>query len=329
MKIEVLFFEGCPNHRPTVERVNEILREEGLEAVVAEINVGDDATAQAVSFLGSPTVRINGLDAEPSARASREYGMMCRTYAHSQGREGAPSKDLLRAALREALTAEDGGHACCHAPAAPVVPPSQDSRRPAWFVASSVVGAVLASFCCVLPIVFALTGVSILGASALFAAWRPYLLAATFGFVGLGFYFAYRRPKEECAPDSICAVPASRRRTRMTLWLATVAVIAFAAFPYYSGAVAELLLSGNNSAGESAEPVSPSLTTASLTVEGMHCEACATAIENKLSAVPGVHHVKVSWELGAAEIEFDAQKASVDQLERAVREAGYQIRKKT
>jgi len=65
--------------------------------------------------------------------------------------------------------------------------------------------AIIASFCCILPIVFALTGFSILGASALFDAWRPYLLGLTFGLLGFGFYFAYRPTNEQCAPGSACA----------------------------------------------------------------------------------------------------------------------------
>jgi hypothetical protein len=32
MQIEVLYFEDCPNHLPTVERINAVLREEGCRA---------------------------------------------------------------------------------------------------------------------------------------------------------------------------------------------------------------------------------------------------------------------------------------------------------
>lgn len=111
------------------------------------------------------------------------------------------------------------------------------------FAAGSVVAAALASFCCILPIVFALTGVGVVGAAAMFTAWRPYLLGVTFGLLGLGFYFAYRSPKEQCAPGSACAIPASRRRARLILWLAAAMAVALAAFPYFSGSVTEWLLS--------------------------------------------------------------------------------------
>jgi hypothetical protein len=88
-----------------------------------------------------------------------------------------------------------------------------------------------------------LTGFSILGASALFDAWRPYLLVLTFGLLGLGFYFAYRPRKESCAPGTVCKTRATNGAGRLMLWLAAAAVILFAAFPNYSGRVAEFLLS--------------------------------------------------------------------------------------
>jgi mercuric ion transport protein len=178
---------------------------------------------------------VNGLDVEPEARTAREYGLMCRTYSVDGRREGLPSREILGQAIREAnsvLNILDSSR-----------PPSKGSKSPtSLFAAGSVFAAIIASFCCVLPIVFALTGFSILGASALFDAWRPYLLGLTFALLGLGFYFAYRPRREQCAPGSACAIPATNRSGRLMLWLATAAVVLFAAFPYYSGAVAEWLL---------------------------------------------------------------------------------------
>ena len=55
-----------------------------------------------IGFLGSPTVRIDGLDIEPSARQRTAFGMMCRTY---EGGGGVPSEDLIRNAITRAATA--------------------------------------------------------------------------------------------------------------------------------------------------------------------------------------------------------------------------------
>ena len=235
MKIEVLYFDGCPNHEPVVERIQQLLREEGVSAEVLEVNVSDASIAQKLGFLGSPSVRVNELDVEPEARAAGDYGMMCRTYAVDGRGEGLPSREMMRQAIREANSGPNNSDSRQQ--------PFNGSKSPtSFFAAGSVFAAIIASFCCILPIVFALTGFSILGASALFDAWRPYLLGVTFGLLVLGFYFAYRPRKEQCAPGSACAMPATNRSGRLVLWLATVAVVLFAAFPYYSGAVAELLL---------------------------------------------------------------------------------------
>jgi hypothetical protein len=235
MRIEVLYFDGCPNHKAAVERMRRVLGEEGISAEVVEVNVSEPAIAQKIGFVGSPSIRVNGLDVEPEARTARDYGKMCRTYTVNGRREGLPSREMLRHAIREANSGVnnwDLGSAT----------PNRSKSPTSWFAAGSVFAAVVASFCCILPIVFALTGFSILGASALFDAWRPYLLALTFGLLGLGFYFAYRPRKEQCSPGSACAMQVPKRSGRLTLWLATAAVVLFAAFPYYSGAVAEWLL---------------------------------------------------------------------------------------
>jgi hypothetical protein len=101
MKIEILYFDGCPNHKPAVERVRQVLAEEGLSAELLEVNVSELSIAQKVGFLGSPSIRVDGLDVELRATRARAYGMMCRTYMVNGRREGLPSHEMLRQAMRE------------------------------------------------------------------------------------------------------------------------------------------------------------------------------------------------------------------------------------
>lgn len=101
IQIEVLYFEDCPNHLPTVERINAVLREEGCRADVREVPVPDLQTAQRVNFLGSPTVRVNGVDIEPEALDRKDFGLMCRRYAG-----GVPSAELIRTSIRSALRSD-------------------------------------------------------------------------------------------------------------------------------------------------------------------------------------------------------------------------------
>ena len=80
MKVEILYFSGCPNYHPAVARLSDILRQEAVHAELVEVEIKDAGTAHMMRFLGSPSIRINGRDVEPTARSSRAFGMTCRTY---------------------------------------------------------------------------------------------------------------------------------------------------------------------------------------------------------------------------------------------------------
>jgi hypothetical protein len=88
--------------QPEKQRIQEVLEEEGCQAEVREVLVTDAEAAHTVEFLGSPMVRINGIDIEPGALGSQEFGLMCRRYS-----DGLPSYELIRTAIRAA--SKDGG----------------------------------------------------------------------------------------------------------------------------------------------------------------------------------------------------------------------------
>lgn len=100
MTVEVLYFGGCPNHEPTVKRVREVLRAEAIMDDVKEVEVPDPETAGRLRFLGSPSVRVNGVDIEAGALASESFALMCRTYGDGCCRSGIPPLDLIRQAIR-------------------------------------------------------------------------------------------------------------------------------------------------------------------------------------------------------------------------------------
>lgn len=187
------------------------------------------------------------------------------------------------------------------------------------FVGASLLAALAASLCCILPIIFAVAGAGIVGASAFFAAWRPYLLGVTALLLAAGFYFAYRTPKHPCEPGSACEVPSVSRKGRIGLWITTAFVVVAAAFPYYSGPVAEFVL--GSASAESSEV--PQLEQVTFAVQGMDCSACAAAIESRLKSTPGVKTAHVSYENKRADVQFDQTKVSVEQLQKAIAEAGY------
>ena len=108
MRIEVLYIEGCPNHEPTVTRIKAMLENLGVAGEVVESPINDPGAASTLRFLSSPTVQINGVDVEPSARTSNQFGFMCRAYPNGPRREGIPSRELIREALLEACNQRQG-----------------------------------------------------------------------------------------------------------------------------------------------------------------------------------------------------------------------------
>jgi len=193
-------------------------------------------------------------------------------------------------------------------------------------VGASLLAAIAASLCCILPLVFALGGFAIVGTSAFFESLRPYFLVGTFALLGAGFYLAYRKPKHACEPGSACARPRVNRLGRIGLWIATALVVAFAAFPYYSGAVANFLLSDSNVTASPAQWAN-ALQHVSFTVRGMYCQACAKSVETKLMNLSGVWKASVSYETSQVEVAYDADTVTVEQLEKAIQDAGYQAQK--
>lgn len=64
---------------------------------------------------------------------------------------------------------------------------------------------------------------------------------------------------------------------------------------------------------------------ATLHIEGMHCAGCAETVRALLVA-EGVEAAEVSLETGQAQIRFDADVVSIEQLETAVARAGYRVK---
>ena len=100
MIVELLFFEGCPNHGPTLDLIREVLSEEQLAAEIHEIEVANEDDVLSNRFLGSPTVRVDGVDIEPSERARDRCGMTLRVYLVGADITGRPPHPPPADALR-------------------------------------------------------------------------------------------------------------------------------------------------------------------------------------------------------------------------------------
>ncbi len=97
--IEILYFDGCPNHERLVDRLPAWLEAHGIAANIELRRIPDEESAVAERFLGSPTVRVNGRDIEPGAAAREDYGLKCRIYRSETGVTGMPPDALILGAL--------------------------------------------------------------------------------------------------------------------------------------------------------------------------------------------------------------------------------------
>ncbi len=97
--VEILYFEGCPNHEPALALVNRLSRELGIEPELYLVNVPDRAAAERLRFLGSPTVRVGGVDVDPSASERSDYGLSCRVFRTETRIAGQPDERWVREAL--------------------------------------------------------------------------------------------------------------------------------------------------------------------------------------------------------------------------------------
>jgi len=99
MKIELLIFEGCPNHKFAEEILRESVKALGIIADIEIIYVADNDDAVVKRFLGSPSIRINGKDIEIEENAETQYSMRCRRYKKGDIFEGFPGRDLIKRKL--------------------------------------------------------------------------------------------------------------------------------------------------------------------------------------------------------------------------------------
>jgi mercuric ion transport protein len=100
--------------------------------------------------------------------------------------------------------------------------------------AGGIIGALAASSCCILPVALFSLGIggAWIGNFTKLAPYQPYFIAATLGFIGLGYWLVYRSSKLACADGEACARPLPNKLVRFALIAATVIVIAAWGFDY-------------------------------------------------------------------------------------------------
>ncbi len=104
INVEFLYFNECPGHEQAYALLQEVLEQEDLDVEVSRIEVAGPEVVEEHRFMGSPSIRIDGVDLEGrEVEETQGYGWRCRYYQQSEPGQpkGVPARELIRERLRE------------------------------------------------------------------------------------------------------------------------------------------------------------------------------------------------------------------------------------
>src|SRR6266478_9526678 len=128
-------------------------------------------------------------------------------------------RDLSRAAISSTVEPQDNAGL---------------QRGQKLMAAGGLLGALASSSCCILPIVLFSLGVSgaWIGNLTQTAPYQPYIIAATLGLLGGGYWLVHRSSEAACADGNACTRKLPNRLVKTGLVLATLLVIAALGFDF-------------------------------------------------------------------------------------------------
>lgn len=201
---------------------------------------------------------------------------------------------------------------------------------------SAIVTAVLASLCCITPVLAVLGGLSGIASTFSFLEpLRPYFIAFTIIILGYAFYNAYKPKKKdeiECACDDEVDTKKSFINSKSFLWIVAVIAVVLITFPYYSQAFfpqrdkpeSQSVLSTNSPSGVLR---TNHIIKAKLEIEGMTCTSCEQSVDYALKSEKGVLSAESSYKTGIAFVQFDDTKVQPEQLKKTVEnKVGYKVK---
>ena len=101
MKIQFLYFDGCPSHETALDRLKKAMQLEKINAPIEIKEISTQKEAENFSFLGSPTILINDEDIDLFPQ-NPHFALTCRAYTLPNGKiSPLPPLELIQHALRK------------------------------------------------------------------------------------------------------------------------------------------------------------------------------------------------------------------------------------
>lgn len=191
------------------------------------------------------------------------------------------------------------------------------------FRSSAIVTAILASLCCITPVLAVLGGLGGIAATFSFLEpLRPYFIGFTVIVLGFAFYNAYK-PQKQIDIDCNCETEPGQKKSLINskgfLWLVAVIALVLITFPYYSEAFFPV-------SQETVVLKENHIAKAKLEIEGMTCTSCEHSVDYALQSEDGVFRAESSYKTGTAYVEYDSTRVQPQQLKSAVEEhVGYKV----
>jgi hypothetical protein len=102
--VELLWFQDCANHPAARLMLEEVIAQVAPGTPIQDVDATDPAVAEQVRFPGSPTMRVDGRDVDPTYTDPGDYTPRCRLYRTSAGLRGLPERKWIVDALTAATT---------------------------------------------------------------------------------------------------------------------------------------------------------------------------------------------------------------------------------
>ncbi|WP_027492022.1 mercuric ion transporter MerT [Rhodanobacter sp. OR444] len=108
-----------------------------------------------------------------------------------------------------------------------------ESKKASGVLVAGGLAAVLASTCCLGPLILVALGFSgaWIGNLTVLEPYRPWFIGAAL----IAMFFAYRRifrPAQACKPGEVCAIPQVRTTYKFIFWVVAALVLVALGFPY-------------------------------------------------------------------------------------------------
>lgn len=177
-----------------------------------------------------------------------------------------------------------------------------------------IFSAILASICCVGPLLLIALGLGSLGFGALIGQYHWWFIGAAVVLLAYAWR-SYLVEAARCRTESCQMVRGKTTRTALTV--ASIIVVLFVGLNVYTYA------SQHNTTPLTSRTANAALASVTIPVEGMTCFTCELAVESSLKGLPGVQNVNAKVTESATYVEYDAAQVGVTQLIEAINKTGF------